>query len=54
MKETVGDWMANQCLKGFEVKLIDTKKSNNIDITRTFGAFDKTGKLMDTKTHRYK
>lgn len=54
MKEIIGEWTANQCLRGFEVKLIGTKKKNNMDITRTYGAFDKTGRLVDEKTYRYK
>lgn len=53
MKETVGIWMANQCLDGFEVRLMNSKKINTMNIVRTFGVFDKTGNIVATKTHKY-
>lgn len=53
MKETIGNWIANRYLDGFEVQLIDSKKINNMNIIKTWGAFDATGNLVDNKTHNY-
>ena len=45
---TVGNWMADNCLKGCEIRIIRT-----LHDMRTYGAF-KDDKLIDTKRYKIK